>query len=259
MIREELKHLAVSINQIHEHPQNVRQGDVGAIVESMKAHGQYRPIVYQHSTGRILAGNHTYKAAKALGWTEIAATPIVCDDQQALRILLVDNRTNDLSTYDQGELIELLKELSETDMELLGTGYDGDDLDQFIADLEGSVQPEENPYVQHAKIPQYEIQGNKPPISRLIDKAQAIKLLAEIDESDAPADVKDFLRVAATRHYVFDYAQIAEFYAHAEPDVQRLMERSVLVIIDIDDAIANGYAKFNETIEELMRRDGAYD
>jgi ParB-like chromosome segregation protein Spo0J len=115
MIRKELEHLAISIDDIHTHPSNVRQGDVGAICESLKAHGQYRPIVFQQSTKRILAGNHTWKAAKALGWQQIAATPIICDDQQALRILLADNKANDLATYDEPELIELLKQLADTD------------------------------------------------------------------------------------------------------------------------------------------------
>lgn len=134
VIRKELEHLAVSIDQLQTHPSNVRQGDVGAICESLKAHGQYRPIVFQQSTKRILAGNHTYKAAKALGWTHIAATPIICDDQQALRILLADNKANDLATYDEPELIELLKQLVDTSEGLLGTLFDADELDSLIQD-----------------------------------------------------------------------------------------------------------------------------
>jgi DNA modification methylase len=134
MIRKELEHLAINIDEIHTHPSNVRQGDVGAICESLKAHGQYRAIVFQKSTGRILAGNHTWKAAKALGWTQIAATPVICDDQQALRILLADNKANDLATYDEPELVELLKQLADTDDGLLGTLFDEDELDSLIAD-----------------------------------------------------------------------------------------------------------------------------
>jgi site-specific DNA-methyltransferase (adenine-specific) len=134
MIRKELEQLSIQIDEVHTHPSNVRQGDVGAISESLKAHGQYRPIVYQKSTGRILAGNHTWKAAKALGWTHIAATPVICDDQQALRILLADNKANDLATYDEPELIELLKQLADTDEGLLGTLFDEDELDTLIAD-----------------------------------------------------------------------------------------------------------------------------
>jgi ParB-like chromosome segregation protein Spo0J len=141
MIRKELEHLAINIDEIHTHPSNVRQGDVGAISESLKAHGQYRAIVFQKSTGRILAGNHTWKAAKALGWTQIAATPVICDDQQALRILLADNKANDLATYDEPELIELLKQLADTDEGLLGTLFDGDELDSLIADEQHYEQP----------------------------------------------------------------------------------------------------------------------
>jgi DNA modification methylase len=134
MIRKEIEHLAISIDELQTHPSNVRQGDVGAICESLKAHGQYRPIVFQQSTKRILAGNHTYKAAKALGWQHIAATPIICDDQQALRILLADNKANDLATYDEPELIELLKQLVDTSEGLLGTLFDEDELDNLIQD-----------------------------------------------------------------------------------------------------------------------------
>jgi DNA modification methylase len=134
MIRKELEHLAINIDEIHTHPANVRQGDVGAICESLKAHGQYRAIVFQQSTRRILAGNHTWKAAKALGWTQIAATPVICDDQQALRILLADNKANDLASYDEPELIELLKQLADTDEGLLGTLFDEDELDSLIED-----------------------------------------------------------------------------------------------------------------------------
>ena len=134
MIRKEIEHLAINIDELHTHPSNVRQGDIGAISESLEAHGQYRSIVYQQSTKRILAGNHTYKAAKALGWTHIAATPVICDDEQALRILLADNKANDLATYDEPELIELLKQLADTSDGLLGTLFDGDELDSLIED-----------------------------------------------------------------------------------------------------------------------------
>jgi len=134
-IRPEIAALAVSIDSIEPHPSNIRQGDIGAICQSLHHHGQYRPIVVQRSTGQILAGNHTYHAARSLGWPEIAATFVECDDDQALRILLVDNRANDLATYDDAALVDLLRQLAETDLGLDGTLFDGDALDQLIHDL----------------------------------------------------------------------------------------------------------------------------
>lgn len=141
MIRKELSDLAIAIDNIRPHPENVRQGDVGAITESLKQHGQYRPIVVQKSTGHILAGNHTYKAAKALKWKEIAATFVDCDDEQATRILLMDNRANDLASYDDGALAEMLKQLMDTEQQLAGTGFDPDDLQQLLDDLGATELP----------------------------------------------------------------------------------------------------------------------
>jgi DNA modification methylase len=135
MTQKELETVSVSIDQIKPHPKNVRQGDIGAISESLKAHGQYRAIVVQRSTGHILAGNHTWKAAKALGWKEISAHFIDCDDDAAMRILLADNRANDLATYDDAALAAVLAELNATDLGLAGTLFDGDALDDLIADI----------------------------------------------------------------------------------------------------------------------------
>lgn len=141
-IRPELQHLIVDINTLQPHPRNVRQGDIGAICESLKTHGQYRPIVVQQSTNHIIAGNHTYKACKALKWKQIACTYIDCDDEQALRIMLVDNKANDQATYDDAQLAQLLTELSNTNDALQGTGFDLDDIEQLIKLFEDTTPPD---------------------------------------------------------------------------------------------------------------------
>lgn len=133
-IRPEIVKLAQPIANVQPHPRNVRQGDVGAIVTSLEAHGQYRPIVVQKETGFILAGNHTFQAARALNWDKIAVTFVDCDEEQGLKILLADNRANDLASYDDNALAELLTELAE------GTGLDGtlfepEDLQTLLNDL----------------------------------------------------------------------------------------------------------------------------
>jgi ParB-like chromosome segregation protein Spo0J len=134
-----MKIIKAKIDTLVPHPQNVRQGDVGAIVESLRVHGQYRPIVVQAGTKHILAGNHTWKAAKALDWKEIEAVEVDVDDEQALRILLIDNRANDLATYNDSALAELLKQLADSEAELKGTGFDGDDLDDLLFRLGDQV------------------------------------------------------------------------------------------------------------------------
>ena len=140
MEQRKIEYTTVDITSVQTHPKNVRQGDIGAIAESLKAHGQYRPIVVDKRTNYILAGNHTWKAAQSLGWSQISAGFVETkDDDEALRILLSDNRASDLATYDDGGLAEILKQLAITDTGLVGTMYDGDDLDDLVYRLGGSL------------------------------------------------------------------------------------------------------------------------
>lgn len=126
-----LQKLAVPIDGLVFYDHNPRRGNLQKIKNSLTRHGQYRPIVVRTGTMEILAGNHTVKAAKDLGWQEIAATFIECDDDQAARIVLVDNKTNDDAEYDQNELAELLQELPDLD----GTGFSADEFERILADV----------------------------------------------------------------------------------------------------------------------------
>ena len=110
------------------HPDNPRRGDTPAIQDSILANGFYGTVIAQRSTGRILAGNHRYKAAVENGATEIPVTWVDVDDDEAKRIMLADNRTNDLATYDDEALAEILSGLGD----LTGTGYTDTDLDNLI-------------------------------------------------------------------------------------------------------------------------------
>ena len=74
-----------------------------------------------------------------------------------------------------------------------------------------------------------------------------------------PKKVKAFLKVAAMRHVVFNFRNIAEYYAHADAKVQRLMEKSALVIIDFEDAIRNGFVIVSEKMAALRGMEGGDD
>ncbi|MFE5777089.1 ParB/RepB/Spo0J family partition protein [Brachybacterium sp. NPDC056505] len=124
-------------------PGNPRQGDVGAVVESMRTNGVYQPIIVNQGThtGRpleVIAGNHRAQAARQLGMTTVPAILLNLDDDAATRIALADNRTSDLADYDTAALVVMLQSLDG----YAGTGYDGDDLDDLLRDLAG---PPEKP------------------------------------------------------------------------------------------------------------------
>lgn len=127
----------VPIDSLSLYPGNARQGDIGMISESLSVNGQFRPIVVNRSTSEILVGNHTYQAARALGWEEIAVTFVDVDEEEARKIVLVDNRTTDIATYDSDALVELLRSVSH---DLSGTGFSGDDLDDLLAGASGKPQ-----------------------------------------------------------------------------------------------------------------------
>lgn len=111
-------------------------------------------------------------------------------------------------------------------------------------------------YTKKIQIPQYEPNGKYVSIFKLVDKTKTSKLISKIDNSNISDEEKEFLKLAAQRHLVFNYSLIAEYYCNASKEMQELMEESALVIIDLHDAIANGYAKLNKNIEKIMKETG---
>jgi len=131
------------LNELTPHPGNPRQGDIGAIIQSIEANGFVGVLVAQCSTGHVLAGNHRLIAATELGFKKLRVDWIDVSDEKALRILLADNRTSDLATNDDAVIAEILAGLALTDEGFVGTGYDGDDLDDIIASLAFDDTPED--------------------------------------------------------------------------------------------------------------------
>lgn len=107
-------------------------------------------------------------------------------------------------------------------------------------------------YTRKIQIPQYLPKNKQPFISELYDFEKYSKLIKAINESSVSDEEKKFLKFAAGRHIIFNYSKIADYYAHASKEMQELMEQSALVILDIDDAIANGYVKLSKHLSEIM-------
>ena len=131
-IHSTLDKLIVPIDGLKHYGKNPRRGGVDKIAESLTENGQYKAIVVRAGSNEVLAGNHTLKAAKQLGWDKLAVTFVDVDDDAAARIVLVDNRTNDLATYDDSELVSLLSSLPTLD----GTGFTPVDLEDLIGGIE---------------------------------------------------------------------------------------------------------------------------
>lgn len=116
--------------------------------------------------------------------------------------------------------------------------------------LFGQSEQTDTTYSKNIKAPTYEPSNKKPHLLELVDTAKTKQLIKEIEESRAEPEEKAFLIEAARRHSVFNYEKIADYYAHASVDVQHLMERSALVIIDFEKAIQSGFVRLCEKIKE---------
>ncbi|WP_297453280.1 ParB N-terminal domain-containing protein [uncultured Corynebacterium sp.] len=127
-----------AIEIFNPYPGNARRGDVDMIARSLELHGQYKPIVVNKGTkapnlaNTILAGNHTWEAAKQLGWETIDVHWVDVDERQARDIVLIDNRANDAASYEVEALVDLLTEYPDLD----GTGFTRDELDTLLEELD---------------------------------------------------------------------------------------------------------------------------
>ncbi len=237
------------IENVLPYEKNPRHNDdaVQYVAESIKTFGFINPILLD-AGGTIMAGHTRLKAAKQLGLKEV---PVVyvddLNEEQARAFRLADNKTAEFAEWDEGLLEQELAEILELDMSLFG--FDGES--SFAEDLVDDT------YTFAVNIPQYEITGDCPSLKDMLDTEKSNELIAEIEASGVSEDEKQFLIAAAQRHNVFNYRNIAEYYAHADAEMQRLMEKSALVIIDVDDAIANGYATLTSDILDMMEDENA--
>ena len=125
------------------------------------------------------------------------------------------------------------------------------DMKQFtLFKSENNINEGEQKYSKKIEAPIYEPKNKKPHVLELVNKSKTNRLIIEIKQSNLPEEEKKFLIDAATRHNVFNYEKIADYYAHSSKHVQALMEKSGLVIIDFEKAIQYGYIKVCEEIRK---------
>jgi hypothetical protein len=171
------------------------------------------------------------------------------NDEEADILLATYDPLGSMATSDTNMLRDLLDNINNQDnesiKELMNT------VDDYYVDLD-TVPEDVKQYTQKIETPVYEMKGEYPVTSELYDNGKAERLIAEINNAQLPDDIKKFLILSAYRHTVFDFGNIAEFYSHANAEVQDLMERSALVIIDIDKAVQNGYVQISEEFNKYF-------
>ena len=238
------------INELKPYENNSRTHDenqIKQICESIKEYGWTNPVLIDEK-GMIIAGHGRVLGAQKLGIKEVPCIVLSgLTDAQKKAYVIADNKMALNAGWNEELLKTELENLKDLDFDLELTGFSKKELDKLFDEIN-----ESNPYTSKTEIPQYEIKGEMPEIHELIEEEKVNQLIEDIRKSNVGEKEKEFLIKSAYRHYGFNYSKIAEYYCHQNKEMQELMEKSALVIIDINNAIAEGYAELKEEMEEMI-------
>lgn len=222
---------------------------VAQIAASIREFGFTNPVLIDDSNG-IIAGHGRVLAARKLALDEVPCIRLShLSETQRKAYVIADNKLALNAGWNEKTLALELSELRESNFDLSKIGFDADE-------IEAALNPESalsEKYSHKIEAPVYSPKGEKPELRALLDSSRHDELVASIDVAEIPKDVKWFLKQAATRHLVFDYEAIAEFYCHADAATQSLMEDSALVIIDFAKAMQRGYVKLSQDIQDVLK------
>lgn len=143
-----MKVQSVSIDDIKPYPHNPRNnnGGVDAVANSIKEFGWQQPIVVDKDNV-IIVGHTRYKAAKKLGMKQV---PVVVagklTDEQVKAYRLADNKTGELTGWDDNLLNDELDDILNIDMSDFGFDIDmPDDNDEEVKEDDFDEEPPAKP------------------------------------------------------------------------------------------------------------------
>ncbi len=230
-----------------KHPQAQRE----AVNASLQALGWISPVIENITTGNLIDGHERVWQSLPdnadVPYLEVALS----EEEERLALAIFDPITAMAET--DADLLEQL---------LLSVNTDAAALQSLLSDLavDAGIIPDpdkENPYTRTIESPVYTpTQAEPPPIPELFDHSRTVDLLQEIQAADGiTEEERNFLAMAAQRHTVIHFRNVAEYYAHASAPMQRLMENSALVIIDLNRAIELGYVELTKKIAALAEEE----
>jgi hypothetical protein len=239
----------VKIEALIPYARNAKKHDdaqVALIAGSIKEFGFNAPVAIRGNPPTICAGHGRILAARKLGLAEVPCVRLDhLSDTQMRAYIIADNKLSEKGGgWDE-------KMLNAEIEELISAGVDVGSIGVDASDLGG----DDETYTRKVEAPKYLPKGVKPNVHELYDETKTKSIVEKIQSSAIEQSTKDFLISAAHRHTVFNFENVAEFYAHSDLKVQRLMEQSALVIIDFDKAIENGFVVMTDEIKEAFAGD----
>lgn len=152
-----LKIINIDVSELKQYENNARHNEkaIGPVVNSIREFGFRNPIIIDKNNV-IVAGHTRLEAAKLLELDKVPC--IMIDDlseEQINAFRLVDNKTNELSTWDFDKLEEELKEL--TNINMISFGFEDIseiNLDDFFEEQEQTPKEKKQEEIQcpHCKM-----------------------------------------------------------------------------------------------------------
>lgn len=234
----------IEIEKVKMNPNNprmIKNDKFRKLVKSIKEFPEMlevRPIVVDDDMV-VLGGNMRLKACKEAGLKEVYII-----------------KFSDLSEEKKKEFI--VKDnvgYGEWDFDLLLDEWDKEQLIEWGLDIKDMYSEEEN-YSRKIEIPIYEIKEQScPSLDSLYNRDKYDIIVNDIKNSNIDEDLKNFLILAASRHIVFDFETIAEYYSWMDKDIKNLFEEQALVIIDFNKAIEKSFVDLTNNISKIYLED----
>lgn len=264
---KKLEIIEIDINKIKEYENNSKEHPewhIKQIAESIRAFGFNDPIAVNKDF-QIIAGHGRYRAGLILKLKKIPCIILEGLTEAEERAYIITHNKLTMNTgFDLDKLIYEINSLKvDGEIDLTLTGFSKEEIDNLLSgintdykeildDNENEDRLGDNEYSLKIEAPIYEPKNEKPKINEMINFDKYNELLKEIEKADLPEEEKNFLKFAATRHIIFDYEKIADYYTNSDKKVQEYMENSALVIIDFEKAIENGFVEMSrETMEKF--------
>ncbi len=216
----------IQISELIEHPKNARihtKRNLDAIKNSLSEFGMTKPLLVQRSTMYVIAGNGTLQAMKSLGWTECDCHVLDLDDNRAYALSILDNKTGEMSEWDERTLTETLQSLRDDDLDLLElSGFQDEELDAMLkfqsGELFESSKPKPKSKPKSSDIPQQEVGDG----SSIIENAPTVDY-----QDQVTFNLIGFPYVLADAEQIEEIKCLTEFLHSAEVKVKNAVTKRV--------------------------------
>ena len=124
----------IKLADLSPHPKNPRVHPDKLIKKLMQSIGEFgftNPLLVD-ADNRILAGHARWKAAEKMGLDAVPALVLPLKGTAADAYVIVDNRLNELSSWDENLLAELIIDIDAANFDVSLTGFDAGEVDALL-------------------------------------------------------------------------------------------------------------------------------